>query len=561
MINFKKAVCLLIALCLFSGLILTGCKSNSDQADTPKDGENSSTTGKDNINDVIEPRPVTEFPDAFPLAPSAVDPNVYKYDDLSKKYSFEIMLSGAIFQSIDDDPIKKYMDEKFNTDVTFTSLKPEDLRNTVAVRYSSGDAPDVVKMPFKEVAITLFDQGNLVEGSVVLPYMPQLAQYVTKSYRDYATVDGKMIGIPRYPTFADNWGLFIRKDWLEAFGMDKPATEDQLFEYATACVQKDPNRNGEADTWFMGGAGSGNGFSMLNELRTMYGHTGIHVVDNKINHPILNGSTRDFLKFLNKLYSNNLLTPDWYTIDWERFKSYSMNGQVGMLRYPGWNLIDETYNAHNKDAESIQVWEPMDPLVSNDGRGGKLQPGSAPDGIYIFKKELEDDMGKLKRIAHFLDTCMYPNENYWTVSQGGGPEIYQDGSKVTFNSDGTNVFYIEKDVHPAYTEQKNNCLWDWQFIGYSLIWQVYDDEPVGVLGSKHNMYVIGLPRYTNYGMLINPDPVIETKLREFNLTNEIAFVLGKRSFDEWDQYVKEWKDAGGQEYLENAAEQLGVSMP
>jgi len=38
-------------------------------------------------------------------------------------------------------------------------------------------------------------------------------------------------------------------------------------------------------------------------------------------------------------------------------------------------------------------------------------------------------------------------------------------------------------------------------------------------------------------------------------------VLGERSFDEWDEYVEEWKQAGGQELLEQVAEQLGAALP
>ncbi len=568
MSSMKKIASLILALGICLSILVTGCggqnndTGNLNNTSTSAAGDTSGTT-EGTTAAAAEPAPVTEFPDAFPKVPAAIDPSVYAYDDMTQKYSFEIMLSGAIFQPIENDPIKQYMDKKFNTDVKFTSLKAEDLKSTVAVRYSSGDAPEVVQMPYlyKDVAISLFEQGNLIDATKVLPYMPQLAQYVTAAYKEYATVNGNMIGIPRYPTFADNWGLYIRSDWLDGFGMNKPATEDELFAYARACVEKDPNKNGKADTWFMGGAGGGNGFSMLDQLRSMYGHPSYNITDGKINHPMIDGTTRNFLLFLKKLNDNKLLAPDWYTIDWERFKSYSMNDQIGMVNYPGWNLIDETYNAHKMDAESIKVWEPMDPLKSNDGKGGMLTIGGTPNGTYVFRKDIEKDTGKLKRIAHFLDSCMYPNENYWAISQGGGPEVYPEGSRVTRNADGTNVFYINKDVHPAYTEQKNNCLWDWQFIGYTLVWQVYDDEPVGVLGSKYNQYVINLPRYKNYDMLITQDAAVDSKMKEFVLKNEIAFVLGKRSFDEWDKYVDEWKKAGGQTLLETAAKQLNASMP
>ena len=46
---------------------------------------------------------------------------------------------------------------------------------------------------------------------------------------------------------------------------------------------------------------------------------------------------------------------------------------------------------------------------------------------------------------------------------------------------------------------------------------------------------------------------------QFQQTNEIAFVLGDRSFDEWGEYLDEWKKAGGQKLMDQAAEQLEVS--
>ena len=51
------------------------------------------------------------------------------------------------------------------------------------------------------------------------------------------------------------------------------------------------------------------------------------------------------------------------------------------------------------------------------------------------------------------------------------------------------------------------------------------------------------------------------EIREFEQTNELAFVLGERSFDDWEEYLEEWKRAGGQELLEQVAKQLGAALP
>ena len=97
--------------------------------------------------------------------------------------------------------------------------------------------------------------------------------------------------------------------------------------------------------------------------------------------------------------------------------------------------------------------------------------------------------------------------------------------------------------------------------GYTLIWQVYDDEPVGVTGSKFNQQIIAMPRYKNFDMNLTLDGPTSQKLSDFQNKNEISFVLGKRSFDDWDAYVEEWKKAGGQKLIDDAAAQLGAAKP
>jgi len=48
-------------------------------------------------------------------------------------------------------------------------------------------------------------------------------------------------------------------------------------------------------------------------------------------------------------------------------------------------------------------------------------------------------------------------------------------------------------------------------------------------------------------------------VQELALRAEIEFVLGQRNFADWDKYVAEWKQPGGDALLDQAAKQLGVS--
>jgi hypothetical protein len=229
-----------------------------------------------------------------------------------------------------------------------------------------------------------------------------------------------------------------------------------------------------------------------------------------------------------------------------------------MVYYPGWNLVSEDYDAKKKDASALERWVALPPLKSNDGKGGKMFAAGLPGGVFTFSAELANDEGKLKRIAHMIDTMIYPNENYWACAQGGGPEIFPTGSTVKFNEDGTNIFNIDREKHPAIVDQKQTALGDWQWVGYTLLYQVYDDE-VGQVGSKVNMEVNSAPRYKNYEMLLKLDAEVLKTVKELQIKSQLSFITGKRSMSEWDKYVDEWKSAGGQKLLDQAAEQLKVS--
>ena len=567
----KKQVHLVFALVLTLSLMISACSGNNDATGNNSEKPGSTATNSDGAgsgNDATgsesngkEPSKELSFPDAFPDVPKAVDPGSYDYDDMSKHYDIEVALPGS-GNPIKTDPIADYMNKKLNVTLKLTNLASADFNNKITVRFAAGEGPDIV-VTDRDVADSLFRQGQTVDALEVLPYMPQMMDYVTKDYKNWATQDGKMIGIPRYQTFPPSWGYYIRQDWLKELNMSMPTTEDELFAYAKAVTEQDPNKNGKADTWFMGGAGDGQSFGMMESLRTMYGPSGWHVDDNDtISHPMLNGSSKQYLQFLKKLNDNKLLSPDWYTIGWAPFAAYTMNDQIGMVNYPGLNLLAEQYAAKKNDIATLDFWAPTQPFKSNEGKGGKYEANDSPGALLVISKKAAKDPGKLKRIAHFLDTVIYPNENYWVLVEGGAG-IYPDYVRVVMNDDGTNMMYRDKPT-PISTEPELQPVGDWQNLAYTLYWELFpqtDEKPFYELGSKYNQQVIFMPRYKNYDLSLQLDSATSKRLGEFVKKEEIAFVLGKRSFDDWDNYVSEWKRSGGDALMKQAAEQLGASMP
>ena len=80
-----------------------------------------------------------------------------------------------------------------------------------------------------------------------------------------------------------------------------------------------------------------------------------------------------------------------------------------------------------------------------------------------------------------------------------------------------------------------------------------------MVGGALDQKAIAMARYKNYGMLISLDAEIDSKLKELQIRREMEFVLGEKPLSEWDDFVEEWKKAGGQTLMDQAAEQLGVA--
>ncbi|MBZ2199525.1 extracellular solute-binding protein [Occultella gossypii] len=528
----------------FSAIALTACSPESDAGEQGAFGD--------------RPAPPDSFADAYPDVPAPVAESSYDYDDLETAQQISLMAAGPFNQPRPSDPIQDYIEEQLNVSLSFTSISAADMRNQLALAFTGGDAPDFIAIPsgLRDVAVTLFEQGQLLPVNDILGLMPQAAGYVTDAGQAWASVDGEMIGIPTYDVFGNVQNVYARNDFLGASGMDLPETTDQLLEYARALKENDPTP-GEDGPWFMATGAGGNGWGMLDFVRSYFGHPSYNVVDGRINHPMLDGTTRAFLEFVRTLETEGLLPPDWYTTEWEPLKSRTFNDQLGAVTYPGWNLATETYAATGEDFAAVEAWQPLGALTGPGGGGGKLPPGDNPGQLYVFNARLADDEGKLRRIAHMIDTFVYPNVNYWAVAQGGGPEIWPDDVTAEFDPEtGLNIFTIPADA-PFFADTDLVGLADWQAFGYTLRWQTYTDD-VGVHGFEWNQYTQSLERWENFDTRLTLDPRPVQDILTFTETNEIQFVLGGRSFDEWDAYVESWKQNGGQELLDQAAEQLGV---
>lgn len=577
-----KLLAVLLGICIFLSACGTASQESTQPADEPAKTDDSSngsettneTDESDKASEVVVPKfEDIEFPDEMPLNPTPPEDDHYAYDDMTKSYKLEFFTYnyGVPNPPAKDDPILKYLEEKYNVSLTLTTVSNSDVETYLSTRFASGDEPDLMSLPSRDMGFTLGEQGLLVDAREQYPYMPQTCKFVTKNIIAWSTMeDGTIPFTTKYAVQdSDIWGFAIRQDWLDKFGMKPPTSKEELLAYAKACTKDDPDGNGNDDTWFMSGAGGGQSFGMLGNFMSMFGNPSPHLnEDGVLEHPLFNGTQKEFLQFINELYSNGYLTPDWYTIDWEQNKSYTMNDRVGMVWYPAKNLYEEYFlHAKGGDPAYLDIWTYWsEPPIE----GGKYSAAGNPGVLWALSaRRIGDDIGKMKRILHMLDAMCYMGEDYFATVQGGGLEVHEgyDADIRKYTEDGKSICYVDPS-HPGYTVYGSNNLElaPWQNFGYTLKWQIEvapspELEPYANKINEMASIVSAYDRWPNDSLRINIPGDLAPNLEEFERAQFFKFATGERSFDEWDTFLQEWLDKGGRKVLEATAKSLGGTLP
>jgi putative aldouronate transport system substrate-binding protein len=584
----KRLLTLLLVSMVASASIFTACKdsatntSDNTSSETTKDAKESSDTkdttetaaGTENAN--VPKFEDIAFPDNLPIKPPMAEKDVYGYDNLDKKYSIEILTHnyGKPALPAAEDPINQWLSKKFNLDIQFTAINNADMETTLSTRFASNDEPDIMMLPSRDLAFTLNEQNLLVDAKKIYPYMPQTTKFVTKNMLAWSTASNGVIPFTTKYGIQDGvWGFAVRQDWLKKFNMEPPTSKAALLEYAKACTFNDPDGNGKADTYFMTGAGNGQGFGMLGGYAGMFGNPSATVENGALSHPYFNNIRKTYLSFLKELYDAKVLAPDWYTIEWEKAKSYTMNDKIGMVWYPAGALFDEYANAKNKNPEAINVWHfyKETPI-----EGGKYDPSGNPGYLCGFAARKFEDEGKLKRVAHMLDTMVIGGENFFQTIQGSTNEVYEAAGikpetvrETVYNEDGT--FYLKNEnKFPYESGGKYEAIGPWQHFGLSVTWQMSApsddpfDGPNGEAKNKYAAVINSYDRWPNDGLKItlgNDASAAQTGLVDYVNAQELAFVTGKRDFSEWDAFTKEWLGKGGKTIIADIAKCLEVPVP
>ncbi|MBO5322512.1 MAG: extracellular solute-binding protein [Oscillospiraceae bacterium] len=344
----KKAIALLLSVVLI--LSLTACFGGEDGPDR-----------KYPVN-------IEDYPEYLNLESA--------YPVIKDEYAGTIKLRVAIATTAtggnwEDLWICQYLREKYNVEFEVFNVLDTALGDRKSLLMSSGDLPDImISMQFTNDEIYQYgmEQGLLLECDHYINEIltPNLYKYMQQ--RDVASTctlpDGHVYSLPWI--FYDDPALYnatyINQEWLDALGVDMPATLDEFVDVMYKMKEANLSGLGSQNIYpFAGGMGqcsNSNAYFLLNALG--------YVTNNNygIDPAMRNGEVvipaydldvyQEFLKLMHQFYVDGIVPKNLFTTNDTEQIAQLQNGAVGMYH-------DEV---HATGYKNYKAWTAAQPLTS-----------------------------------------------------------------------------------------------------------------------------------------------------------------------------------------------------
>lgn len=278
----------------------------------------------------------------------------------------------------------RYINDNFgkqnNAVVKFVPVPRSQEIDKLNVLMASGEAPDI-SFTYDGATVSRYAKinGILPLDDVLAKHGKELTNYLGKTVLTYGQYNGKQMAIPAKRTSLAWGGTFIRKDWLDKLGMPIPTTRDELYNTLVAFRDKNPGGVNGVIPWGLAATGMNYGFGNLSES-----FWGKQSEEEFVTMPgWLRPGNKDALKFLNKLYNEKLISPD-FALDKTAKQADAdvTNGKVGFFSanwdYPLRQNISEPLKANAPEANFV----PIDTFKNYEGKYKKIAYNE--NGVNVF---------------------------------------------------------------------------------------------------------------------------------------------------------------------------------
>ena len=566
----QKQIIALVSATALAATALAGCGKTSE--------ENPQTTAvKEAEGTAKEDLPLSKYPETVTIhLGGSLNPNA----KIPEGMSYE------------DNSYTRFLKDDLNIEVVYDWVaSSSDFGEKMNLCIGSGTIPELMN-------VNATQYRALLKYDMIQPLDQYFDDYASDALKGYvesggeelkkciSNDKGEMMAIPAPNITAGGINeMWIRQDWLDNLGLEVPRTWDEMAAVAEAFVTQDPDGNGEADTIGILGPGNsdhmnaigGNQFGLdpLFSSFQSYPQYWLQDEDGTVKYGSIQPETRTALEKIQKLYTDKLIDPEMLVRS--NCQEAVLSGKVGIFFGPWWC----GYTVGDATLAGEADWRAYFTPLAEDG--GYYTHMAEPTTQYVVaSKSCKNPEAAFKIINYLI-----ASQQQWVadgITSASGMvtsdfyplfNAYDNADEIETSYDALTKYLageitmddvdfsrhkLLKNDMEAVTELKKEPYDDFSLDKWNLDSDLAKNNLprlvsilVGEAPSVNDKYI---PVYNAYN---GQTETMQTKWANLKKMEEETFakiVMGKADISEFDTFVENWKNQGGDQILKEINDEL-----
>lgn len=444
--------------------------------------------------------------------------------------------------------IFKEIKEKTGVSIEFNIVSQEGLTEKKQIMIATNTPTDFINVSMQD-AREHGPENIFLNLKQYFDRAPNLKKFFDENAEARAVATGADGGIYAVPVLEGdvegkgfNFVWYIRKDLMDKYHLQAPKTLDEFYELLKAFKQREPDTYPLTANAIVGDTG----------LYTTFGRafTGIHgffnldpETDTYAFAPYHDGY-KEMLVFLNKLYAEKLLDPEFSLITQAQWEERMLTGKSVVTYF--WKADMETIIDKARQAGNAEYDLDVIPMFAADGIKPYQfsRPVIGGSGLAIAAKVKDKE-----RAVKFLDYLKSEEgTNYLSLGIEGKTYMIEDGKPVFNPEFGTSPFTVLRKDWGVWYDQitLNNAL-------SREVWERGLSEKSKDINARYAEFIVPAPK-----QIVKTDEELELEKSKLNNLNKYLeqkvteFVTGKTPINDstYQEFINQAKKLGSDELLE-----------
>ena len=573
----QKQIIALVSATALAATALAGCGKTSE--------ENTQTTAEENTQTTAVGEAEGTAKEDLPFSKYAETVTVHLGGSMNPNAK---ILDGM---SYEDNAYTRFLKDDLNIEVVYDWIaSSSDYDEKMNLCIGSGTIPEMMN-------VNATQYRALLKYDMIQPLDQYFEDYASDKLKGYVesggeelkkciTNDkGEMMAIPAPSMMVGEMNeMWIRQDWLDNLGLEVPRTWDEMAAVAEAFVTQDPDGNGEDDTIGILGPGNSNHINDIGDNQfgldplfcsfQSYPQYWLQDEDGTVKYGSIQPETRVALEKIQKLYTDKLIDPEMLVRN--NCQEAVLSGKVGIFFGPWWS----GYTVGDATLAGEADWRAYFTPLSEDGKYYTHMPD--PTSKYVVvSKSCKNPEAAFKIISYLV-----ANEQQWTDDGITSSEMscadfyplwngYDNADEIEVSTETLEKYLAGEITMDDVDFSQHKLLKSDMEAVTELKKEPYDDFSLDKWNLDSDLAKTNLPRLVS--LLVGGAPYVNDKyipvynaysgqtenmqakwanLKKMEEETFAKIIMGKADISEFDTFVENWKNQGGDQILKEINDEL-----